>query len=302
MPPSVLPSVTPSVSPVTVPTGGSVAWGSLSPTQQLIDAIYVTTRGNPGGVPSSELQAAMLTGAFYESDFNPTISEPDSGGMSYGAYSFHEPGGELTTLEDQGYSPQAAIMIAQNPWQSTVTMLKAYEAGVKKANWSQGMALGAAQAAALAERPAEPYGTAAAKQQGVPVRQVVEQNYTDYIVPAAALSGSSLPPATAPGTTTTTTTAHAANLPGLGGLLQQFDGLINPRQPTTVGTGLPGISLNVSVFVVIGLRAIVALPGVVGILMAAASGLLGLAGGRVGSAALNVVPGGSVVKGALKGK
>lgn len=102
------------------------------------------------------------------------------------------------------------------------------------------------------------------------------------------------PPTSLPGATTN------ANLSGLGGLLQQVDYWLNWPGKITVGGGL--LSFDATGLVRFGVRSLAALPAVIALLMAAASGLLGLAAGRAGNAALNVVPGGSLVKGALKGK
>ena len=333
------------------------AYSSLSPMQQLVEAIISQTRGNPGGAPTPELRAAMLTGAFYESTFNPAAQEADPSpgqpnAMSYGAYSMRTSnvpgvaGGVLDTLISEGYSRQAAIMMAQNPWVSTQIMLPAYETAVKETQWQQGAAMGAAQAAAVAERPAQPYGTAEAQLRQVPVSEVVNANYSQYIVPLeggkampASRTGLGPPPPSAlppPSQSKAGSTAPTKTLPGLGGLLQQLDSWLNPARPSTtlysskpppkgvpewlwkvttggaggagasvvqhgvggtIGSLLQGVLFPLEVG---GIRLVAALPGVIALFMAAASGLLGIAATGTARKALNVVPGGNILSAAGK--
>ena len=333
------------------------AYSSLSPMQQLVEAIISQTRGNPGGAPTAELRAAMLTGAFYESTFNPAAQEADPSpgqpnAISYGAYSMRTSnvpgivGGMLDTLINEGYSRQAAIMIAQNPWESTQKMLPAYEAAVKQVNWQQGAAMGAAQAAAVAEQPSQPYGTAEAQLHQVPVSEVVNANYAQYIVPlegGKVMPGSPTglgppPPGTLPPPSQSKagSTAPTKTLPGLGGLLQQLDSWLNPARPSTtlysskpppkgvpewlwkfatggaggaaassvqqgvggtIGSVFQGVLFPLEVG---GIRLVAALPGVIALLMAAASGLLGIAGTGTARKALTLVPGGNILSAAGK--
>ena len=100
------------------------------------------------------------------------------------------------------------------------------------------------------------------------------------------------PPTSLPGAVTNT------NLPGLGGLLQQFDLVLNPTKTVTTG-GI--LAINITGLETLGVRLLVALPGVIGLLMAAASGLLGIAAGNQAQKALAMVPGGKLAAAVTKG-
>lgn len=101
------------------------------------------------------------------------------------------------------------------------------------------------------------------------------------------------PPVSLPGATTN------KNLSGFAGLLQQLDKALNPAPPATssitnaLSLGVAG-SLQSATYdlKVAGTRLAVALPGVIGVLMAAASGLLGITAGGTASKALSVIPAG----------
>ena len=106
-----------------------------------------------------------------------------------------------------------------------------------------------------------------------------------------------IPPAppSLPGVTTN------KDLPGLGGLLQQVDLWLNPVQQGgggTIGSVFQGVLFPLEVD---GIRLVAALPGVIALLMAAASGLLGITAGGTAQKALSVVPGGNIVTKAVKG-
>ncbi len=100
------------------------------------------------------------------------------------------------------------------------------------------------------------------------------------------------PPTSLPGAVTN------RNLPGLGALLQQFDLLLNPTKKVTTG-GI--LDINITSLEMMGVRVLVALPGVIGLLMAAASGLLGIAAGGGAQKVLSVIPGGKIAATAAKG-
>lgn len=308
------------------------ASGALSAQEQLVAAINQQTAGHP------RLQAAMLTGAFYESGFYPGAAEPDPttgqpAAESYGAYSMRTSGvpgvvgGVLDTLIKQGFTPQQAVQIAQNPVESTTVMLPYYQAGVQQANWNAGIAEGAAQAAAIAERPAQPYGTTQAQDLGQPLSQIVSRNFTEYIIPAESGNVTLAPPLgqttpVAPGSSATpgpppnaVTQQPTVNLTGFGALLQQLDAILNPAQQNTGGGigsflanlfgGVPGGAIYGAGSVTgsletIGLRLLFALPGVIGLLMAAAGGILGALVGGHAKQVLQVLPAGDAAAAAAK--
>ena len=299
----------------------------------------------------------MLTGALFESGWNPAAAEPDPtasqpNAESYGAYSMRTSGipgvvgGVLDSLIAQGYTPQQAVTIAESPTLSTAVMLPYYEQGVKEANWNAGIAQGAAQAAYIAEQPAKPYGTSQGQLLGVPASEIVSEYYTQYVVPAesgrvdyAPPMGQTtvVPPGTPPTSTPPPMTGHATTtktLPGFGGLLQQLDSILNPAPPKstlysskapprgvpkwlweygtggagggiasiaqhgvggTLGSIVQGLLFPVEVFAI---RLLVAIPGLIGLLMAAAGGILGALAGDKAAGALALIPGGTALKAA----
>ena len=112
-------------------------------------------------------------------------------------------------------------------------------------------------------------------------------------VPGGEPPGTTLPatPPVLPGAATNVT------LGGFGGLLQQLDYWLN--YPKTVSSG-GLLSINVTGLVRYGIRLLVAVPGFIGLLMAAAGGILGALGSSSANKVLAVVPGGTAVKAAAK--
>ncbi len=108
-------------------------------------------------------------------------------------------------------------------------------------------------------------------------------------VPGGLAAGTTLPsaPPASPGVATNT------NLGGFGALLQQLDAWLNIK-PSSTGV------LNLSSVELFGVRLLVALPGLLALLMAAAAGLLGALGKNGATQVLQVVPGGPVLAKAAK--
>lgn len=125
------------------------------------------------------------------------------------------------------------------------------------------------------------------------------QAYDILTLGNAAVPGGEPPGTKLPATPPTLLPGAATNkdLAGFGGLLQQLDYWLN--YPKTVKTG-GLLSINVTGLVRFGVRGLVAIPGFIGLLMAAAGGILGALGSDGANKVLAVVPGGTAVKAAAK--
>ena len=264
--------------------------------------------------PTKQVAAAMLVGSALESGQSPA----NVAGVSYGPYQIEPlPGSPLWAKAGQ------TVAGADNPETATKAMLASYEQGVAwvQANnpklWQTNVAAAAEAAALEAENPAgyaQEASTIVAT--GQPVAYGAEQSASNvgsaYQLAMSELTGKVGPyqvaggsPASTTGTAAVTTgavtTSASGSLGGLGGLFQSLDRLLNPGAP---GLATSVLSLGTAdlghIIQMWAIRLVVALPGVIALLLAAAAGLLGSGIGKQAAKAVEFIPAGKAMAKVVK--